>query len=285
MKQIYGNAHNISAFTLGRITFKPKCIFNRKDTILVKYNAKKIPSGYAAVITNTNDFYSNEPFVCDVKQLDIFNEGDVVLINPDGRINFLYEIHSEHNAIFVTELCNHRCIMCPQPPVATEKDKTMLNLKLISLFDKNTQNIGITGGEPTMIGDKLFDIIYQIQKYCPKASINILSNGVKFENIEYAIKLAKCKYSDLQVDIPIFSDIAYEHNKIVGANTFYRTVKGIYNLGQMQIPIGLRIVVHKQTYKRLAQLSNFIYHNFPFVTQVAFMQMETNGLAKKNINN
>lgn len=47
--------------------------------------------------------------------------------------------------------------------------------------------------------------------------------------------------------------------------------------------IGLRIVVHKQTYRRLPQLADYIYHNFPFIAQVAFMQMETTGLAKENI--
>ena len=39
------------------------------------------------------------------------------------------------------------------------------------------------------------------------------------------------------------------------------------------------IVVHKQTYQRLPQLADFIYHNFPFVSQVAFLQMETIGNA------
>ena len=47
--------------------------------------------------------------------------------------------------------------------------------------------------------------------------------------------------------------------------------------------IGLRIVVHKQTYRRLPQLSEFIYRNLPFVYHVAFMQMETTGLAEENI--
>jgi hypothetical protein len=36
-------------------------------------------------------------------------------------------------------------------------------------------------------------------------------------------------------------------------------------------------------YKRLPQISEFIYRNFPFVVQVAFMQMEPVGYAKDNI--
>lgn len=281
MKQIIGTPININGDILGKITLKEH-LFNRKDRIFVKPNLTSIPSGYAAVITDIIPSHNNAPVV-QVKQLDEFNEGDVVLINAKGEIVFYYEIKSLHNAIFATERCNHRCIMCPQPPITQEKDKTEFNLKLISLIDKRTQEVGITGGEPTLIGDKLFDLIRQIQKYQPKAAISILSNGVKFANKEYARKLAMCGHHDLQIDIPIFSDIAQEHNHIVGANTFYKTVQGLYNLALFHQKIGLRIVVHKQTYKRLPQLADYIYHNFPFVCQVAFLQMETIGYAEDNL--
>ena len=150
-------------------------------------------------------------------------------------------------------------------------------------MDKNTREIGITGGEPTLIGDELFGLIRQIQKYQPQAAISLLTNGVKFADKAYAMKLALCKHHDLQIDIPIFSDIAEEHNHIVGAKTFYKTVQGLYNLALFNQRIGLRVVVHKQTYKRLPQLADYIYHNFPFVSQVAFMQMETTGNASTNL--
>ena len=75
-------------------------------------------------------------------------------INKEGEITFLYEIESTSNAVFATGKCNHRCIMCPQPPVVHEEDMTPFNMKLLSLFDKSTQEVGIAGGEPTMIGDK-----------------------------------------------------------------------------------------------------------------------------------
>lgn len=198
---------------------------------------------------------------------------------------FVYEINSNHNALMATERCNHRCIMCPQPPILQEKDKTPFNLQLISLFDKNTQEIGITGEEPTLIGDNLFTLIRHVKKELPQTAISILSNGVKFADKEFAMKLAKCRHQDLQIDIPLFSDIAEEHNRIIGAKTFYKTVQGLYNLALFRQRIGLRIVVHKQTYKRLPQFADFIYHNFPFVAQVAFMQMETTGLAKENFEN
>ena len=95
--------------------------------------------------------------------------------------------------------------------------------------------------------------------------------------------LAKCHHHDLQIDIPLFSDIADDHNRIVGAKTFYKTIQGLYNLALFHQRIGLRIVVHRKTYKRLPQFADFIYHNFPFVSQVAFMQMEITGLQKRTL--
>lgn len=89
----------------------------------------------------------------------------------------------------------------------TRKDKTPFNLKLISLFDKSTKEIGITGGEPTLIGDNLFILINHIKKELPKTAISILSNGVKFADKEYAMKLAKCRHHDLQIDIPLFQTL------------------------------------------------------------------------------
>ncbi len=254
MKHLYTNT-KIETELLGKVTFKRKPIFSKNDYVSVS----------------------------EFPELAELNEGDVVLITPDGNINVLYEIKSMHNAIMATERCNHRCIMCPQPPILQETDKTNFNIKLLSLFDKNTHDIGITGGEPTLIGDNLFVLIEYIKKHLPKSSISLLSNGVKFSEKEYAEKLALTNHHDLQIDIPLFSDIDTEHNRIVGANTFYKTIEGLYNLALFRQKIGLRIVVHKQTYRRLPQLSEFIYRNLPFVYHVAFMQMETTGLAEENI--
>lgn len=283
MKQIQCVPYNVEDDIVGRITFGKKNILGRSKDILVCKDANSLSTfGYLATITETVAFKGKRKPYCIVDDITEFHEGDVVVINTKGEIIFVYEINSNHNALMATERCNHRCIMCPQPPILQEKDKTPFNLQLISLFNKNTQEIGITGGEPTLIGDNLFTLINHIKKVLPQTAISILSNGVKFAEKEYAMKLAKCRHQDLQIDIPLFSDIAEEHNRIVGAKTFYKTVQGLYNLALFRQRIGLRIVVHKQTYKRLPQFADFIYHNFPFVAQVAFMQMETIGLAKEN---
>lgn len=283
MKHTNGVPHNIKDVILGKITKKRKSVFNRKNYILVSDEIESVPSGYMAVITSRPSLSTTKPYISEVPLIEDFNEGDVVSISRDGEIMFVYEIAAKSNAIFATGKCNHRCIMCPQPPVIEEDDRMDFNMKLISLLDKSTKDVGITGGEPTLLGEKLFDMIRHIKIQLPKASISILSNGVRFADKNYALKLAACNCCDLQIDIPMFSDIAELHNEIVGAKTFYKTVQGLYNLAFYGNRVAIRVVIHKKTYKRLPQLADYIYHNFPFVTQVAFMQMETIGLAEENI--
>ncbi len=281
MKQAQVKTLNISEDILGIVTSKERLI-NRKRYIFWG-DCSKEKAGYLATVSRYNTTISKGPMAFGVASDFSLNDGDVILLTPDGLLTVLYDANSEHNAIMATERCNHRCIMCPQPPIVQEKDKTPFNISLIDLMDPSTKEVGITGGEPTLIGDNLFILIKHIQKRLPKAAISILSNGVRFSDKGYAKKLALCQHPDLQIDIPVFSDVASVHNRIVGANTFYKTVQGLYNLALFRVRIGIRVVVHKQTYKRLPQLADYIYHNFPFVNQVAFMQMETIGLAKEHL--
>lgn len=226
MKQIQCVPYNVEDDIVGRITFGKKNILGRSKDILVCKDANSLSTfGYLATITETVAFKGKRKPYCIVDDITEFHEGDVVVINTKGEIIFVYEINSNHNALMATERCNHRCIMCPQPPILQEKDKTPFNLQLISLFNKNTQEIGITGGEPTLIGDNLFTLINHIKKVLPQTAISILSNGVKFAEKEYAMKLAKCRHQDLQIDIPLFSDIAEEHNRIVGLKHFIKQFK------------------------------------------------------------
>ena len=243
MKQTSAKAYNIAGELVGRVTYGKTNLLDRGKSILVTDEPPRFLFGYKAVISSKGKTKGKYPYLS-VNEISTFNEGDVISVNDKGEIIFLYEINSPHNAIMATEKCNHRCIMCPQPPVVQEKDRTDFNINLIPLFDKSTKEIGITGGEPTLIGDKLFTLILRIKKTLPKAGISLLSNGVRFADKSYALKLAQCQHRDLQIDIPLFSDIPDEHNRIVGAKTFYKTVQGLYNLALFKQKIGIRIVIH-----------------------------------------
>ena len=139
MKQIQGISYNIEDDIVGRITFGKRNLFGRSNDILVCKDSDKPALGYLATITGKTTFSSKNKPYCVVDSIESFNEGDVVVINKNGEIIFVYEINSTHNALMATERCNHRCIMCPQPPILQEKDKTPFNLQLISLFDRSEE--------------------------------------------------------------------------------------------------------------------------------------------------
>ena len=289
MKELHGIPININRLIIGRISHIPLSRLKRKDSILVYDDFQKKLVGYEAILlrknldTSINSLDLKVPMCCNIEDLDGLNDGDIISIKPNGTINVLYEINSPHNAILATEQCNFSCIMCPQDIVKEKDDKTFFNLKLISLMDKQTRNLAITGGEPTLIGDNLFSLLEACKKYLPDTPITLLTNGMKFEDFDYAKKLASVYHKDLIIAIPLYADTDREHNSIVRAKSFHKIIQGIYNCALLNLKIEIRTVIIAMNYKRLRMFAEFIYHNFPFVIHIALMGLETRGLARENI--
>jgi len=57
---------------------------------------------------------------------------------------------------------------------------------------------------------------------------------------------------------------------------------GLYNAAEHKLHVEVRVVLHKQTIRRLEQLAEFIYRNLPFVSHVALMGLENMGYVKRN---
>lgn len=195
------------------------------------------------------------------------------------------DINSNDNALFVTAQCNNRCVMCCQPPAkANDIDALYVkNIKLIDSAPKSLPVIGITGGEPTLLGDRLFELISHIKEVLPDTEIHILSNGRAFANIHYAMKLARCGVENILFGIPLHADNAVDHDTITRVKgSFDETLLGLYNLERMSADIELRYVLTKMNYARLPQMSDFIYRNLPFVRYISLMGLEYTGYTIKN---
>jgi His-Xaa-Ser system radical SAM maturase HxsC len=172
--------------------------------------------------------------------------------------------------------------MCPQR--ISNYENTSLNMKVISLMDKNTEYLGLTGGEPTLLKDDLIKIIRECKHKLPKTTIALLTNGILLDDFDYIKELVSINHPNIIFQIPLYADNDTEHNNIMQSNSFYRTIKGIHNLALFNQKIEIRTVVHALNYRRLAKLSEFIYRNFPFVYHIAFMGLELEEKAKENIN-
>lgn len=213
-------------------------------------------------------------------------EGDIVRINPEGgRISALFRKSSPSNSILLTERCNHLCLMCSQPPKRTD-DSWLLEdaFELVRMIPPDTANIGFTGGEPTIYGNRFIDLVEAAKLNLPNTALDVLTNGRSFKNESYTARLAHVRHPRLQLGIPLYSDDPVRHDYVVQAQgAFDETVHGILNLKRYGVRVEIRIVVHQQTLPRLVQTCEFIARNLLFVDHVALMGLEITGFTRANL--
>lgn len=196
-----------------------------------------------------------------------------------------FDINSNDNSLFVTSQCNNRCLMCAQPPLNRDDIDFFFerNIRLIDNAPNGLTDIGITGGEPTLLQEKLVHLIKYIELRYPDSLIHILTNGRAFSDIQYTRMFVE--FSNLLFGIPLHSDFSIEHDAITQVKDSYiETMKGLYNLANIGADIELRVVINKMNYRRLPQLSEFIWRNLPFVASISFMGLEDTGYSIKNHN-
>jgi His-Xaa-Ser system radical SAM maturase HxsC len=213
-------------------------------------------------------------------------DGDILRVVPrTGEIAVLYRKSSPFNSVLVTEQCNSNCIMCSQPP-KDANDEYLVDafLAAIPLMSPDTAEIGITGGEPTLLGDRLFDLLRSFKEHLPATALHMLSNGRLFNYLSLAQQVGEIEHPDLMIGIPLYSDIASVHDFVVQAKgAFDQTIRGIMNLARCGVRVEVRIVLHRQTIERLPSLARFISRNLPFVDHVALMGLEMMGHVKMNL--
>ena len=196
-----------------------------------------------------------------------------------------FNIESNDNALFVTEQCNNNCLMCCQPPKKDDDIDILYqkNIQLLHSAPKELKVLGITGGEPTLLGERLVDLLTEVRNCLPNTTIQLLSNGRGFKDMEYTHRVAQAAGDEFFVGIPLHSDYLKDHDAIAGSkHAFEETMIGLYNLASEDVEIELRVVVNAMNYKRLPQMSEFVFKNLPFVSWVAFMGMERIGYSVKN---
>lgn len=198
------------------------------------------------------------------------------------------DINSNDNTLFTTSRCNNRCIMCCQPPLDVDDIDELYqeNVERIYSAPKDLPMIGITGGEPTLLGDRLITLVALIREQLPDTEIHILSNGRAFVDGDYTQRLADRGGSKLVVGVPFHSDYAKDHDMIAGCKgAFNETILGLYNLAAAGIYIELRIVMNALNYNRFFEMAQYIHRNLSFVDWIAFMGMEYVGYAVKHNRN
>jgi His-Xaa-Ser system radical SAM maturase HxsC len=278
-----------SETNIRRITDNPDYspALRAREYLLVRNERQQTPSGFAGYFffeKPSNDVPANS-FLLE-PALSYLCGGDIVRINPKrNALRALYRKHSPHNALLMTERCNNFCLMCSQPPKDIDDSYIIEDvLRMIPLMSPETKEITITGGEPTLLGQNLVQIIHCLKNHLPSTAVHILSNGRGFKDWDYAQSIAKIRHHDLMIGIPVYSDISSIHDYVVQADgAFDDTIRGIINLKSVGVKVEIRVVLHRLTYERLPDLARFICRNLTFCDHVALMGLEMTGFTKINL--
>jgi len=209
-------------------------------------------------------------------------DGDILLIPPEGRTaHRLIRAGSDHNTLLVTERCDQLCIMCSQPPKTYHFD----------LFDSFAeacrvapygQYIGISGGEPLLLKQRLFDFLTSMSLARPDLKFHILTNGQHFTD-EDMPTIEAMGAGRILWGIPIYSSNPVEHDRIVGKTGAYEVlVTNLARLTRAGAAIELRTVIMRSNVDDLPELAQFITTRLPAIQVWAIMQMERIGFGRMN---
>ncbi|MGJ0620457.1 MAG: His-Xaa-Ser system radical SAM maturase HxsC [Methylocystis sp.] len=216
---------------------------------------------------------------------DYLNEGDVIGISAStGHFRSLFRRHSDHNSFFVTERCNHYCLMCSQPPRSVDDEWLLDEIRAaLPLVDRGTKAFSFTGGEPLLSPQKFIGVLNQCHELLPQTSVHVLTNGRAFADASLARAWSEIRHPALSAGIPIYSAVDYIHDFVVQSKgAFDETVMGVLNLKNFGQRVEVRVVLHAVTAPRIYETCRWFSRNLPFVDHVALMGLENTGFALAN---
>jgi sulfatase maturation enzyme AslB (radical SAM superfamily) len=209
VKQFKGIAENIETPILGLVTRNPLSL-PRSNSVLVNEETFLLSRGFAGLITKDNGKKKGSLPQIKVsgEVADKLDEGDCILIGKDGTITVVWEKKATMNPLLLTEVCDCRCLMCPQPPKAHDRTLTETSERILNLVKiTSNQTICLTGGEPTLLKEDFFDLLGVINKKHPKSTVMLLTNGKSFANFEFTKRFVSLRPKNFLTCVSMHSDV------------------------------------------------------------------------------
>ncbi|HEY4198919.1 MAG TPA: His-Xaa-Ser system radical SAM maturase HxsC [Mucilaginibacter sp.] len=284
--RVKGIPYQIKQLIVGKVTRSQAD--HGEEFVYLDDGEQEIRGNFAVVLTTkpTADHTGKLGVVFGIPSLSHLEEGDIVSIGLDGNIRTHYRANSFYNTIVATERCNSNCLMCSQPPKDKDDVPYLFELytKVIPLIPKDCVELTISGGEPTLMGNRFFELLEQITAELPNTELHILTNGRAFAWESVAARLADIDNPRMMLGIPLYADYYQVHDYIVQAkDAFNQTVIGLHNLAKYNVRIEIRVVLHQQSIPRLIRLARYVFKNLPFAEHVTFMGLEYTGYTPHNI--
>lgn len=229
-----------------------------------------------------DSLFEGKAMIGDLGQLEA---GDVAVIAAAGHeLQVQYRAGDTHHAVFLTNRCNSFCLMCSQPP--TRQDDSWLIDEAISIIRHIPSSpgvIGLTGGEPLLLGERLREVLDLVYEQHPDSHIDLLTNGRLLSDERTAQGLLGDLQAKVSWLVPLYGHADFLHDFVVQSpGAFDETIAGLLNLQAHRQAIQLRVVLIAPVLRLLPQLCAFIGRNLPFVREVALMGCEPIGFALAN---
>jgi His-Xaa-Ser system radical SAM maturase HxsC len=214
-----------------------------------------------------------------------FAEGDVIVPNLNrGQGVVLFRESDLHHSLLMTNQCNSYCLMCSQPPTR-EADAWLIDeaLDVIRHIRTAPAVLGLSGGEPLLLGAGLRHILDAIAAQLPGTRVEILTNGRLLADPVSLEAVVRRNEQHVSWLVPLYGHADFLHDFVVQAQgAFEETIAGLLALQEARQPIQLRVVLIEPVLKVLPELCGFIARNLPFVREVALMACEPIGFALAN---
>lgn len=222
----------------------------------------------------------------DIEKVRQFNNFDVLEIWENGVLVRRYNDRSDDNYFFVTGGCNSNCIMCPSPDF-TRKNAAPTNvddlIELARHIPSDTPHLTITGGEPFLIGERIFPFIRFLKERFVCTEFLFLTNGRVFALDKYVQLFLVAVPCNSIVAIPVHGSCEQIHDAITRADgSFKQTKRGIKQLIKNGICVEIRLVVSKLNVDDFDNIADLIVKEFRGVDYVSVIAMEMTGNARSN---
>lgn len=214
-----------------------------------------------------------------------FEVGDVIAPNSQATgAAVLFRESDRHHALLLTNRCNSYCLMCSQPP--TKPDDSWLihqALDVIRHIRSSPDVLGLSGGEPLLLGSDLRVILDLLAVSHPSTRVEVLTNGRLFSRADVVETVLKDLATNVQWLVPLYGHADFLHDFVVQSpGAFDETIAGLLALQMHAQPIQLRVVLIEPVLSNLDELCGFIGRNLPFIRMLALMACEPIGFALAN---
>jgi His-Xaa-Ser system radical SAM maturase HxsC len=191
-------------------------------------------------------------------------------------------VSQDRISLYPTMVCSHSCIICPNPH-QNQADRLSLEIMKRIVVDAGyLSHVTISGGEPTLIGEELVQIIEFIIEQNPGVFIQVLSHGGAFASQSYTNDF-RAFVDNVLWEIPFHSSNILTFERITGKRgSFHRTLDAIDSLIAIGAQIHLRVVINKLNFLELEELSKFFIDRLPGVKATTFIAMEYSGECQQN---